>query len=71
MSQKIELRRSAVLAALPEERMITITSIAERLDLPVHTVHRDLNFLRDVGYRIDASAGRGGGIMLRVNYERP
>jgi predicted DNA-binding transcriptional regulator YafY len=39
-------------------------ALAERLEVDPRTVRRDIDRLRELGYRIDASAGLGGGYRL-------
>jgi predicted DNA-binding transcriptional regulator YafY len=58
-------RLPMILNWLGEGRALMAVTLAWRLGVSVRTVYRDLNVLRAAGYRIDSSAGMGGGIMLR------
>jgi predicted DNA-binding transcriptional regulator YafY len=58
-------RLPMLLEWLGDGRAAMAVTLAWRLDVSVRTVYRDLNALRAAGYRIDSSAGMGGGIMLR------
>jgi predicted DNA-binding transcriptional regulator YafY len=40
------------------------TELAERLGITPRTVRRDITRLRDLGYPVDAGAGRAGGYEL-------
>lgn len=72
---KIERRRSErlplILDHLEPRRPLTALALAWRIDVSLRTIYRDLAYLRRAGYRIDGSAGGGGGILLRgVRHER-
>jgi predicted DNA-binding transcriptional regulator YafY len=43
---------------------ITVAALAERLDVSVRTVMRDLDVLRDDGVLLETDRGRGGGVRL-------
>lgn len=47
------------------------TALAERLEIDVRTVRRDIDRLRELGYRIDASSGVGGGYRLGAGPNLP
>ena len=46
-------------------------ALAERMDVDVRTVRRDIDRLRELGYRIDASSGVGGGYRLGAGPNLP
>ncbi len=45
--------------------------LAERLGISPRTVRRDIDRLRELGYRIDAAQGRDGGYRLDAGHELP
>jgi predicted DNA-binding transcriptional regulator YafY len=57
-------RRLATLSLLQSHPGISATSLGERLGVTERTVRRDVAELRELGYRIDAEAGRTGGYRL-------
>lgn len=46
----------------------TATDLAEELGVSVRSVFRDLDRLRERGYPVESSRGRGGGLRLRGNW---
>lgn len=46
-------------------------TLAERMEVDVRTVRRDIDRLRELGYRIDASSGVGGGYRLGAGPNLP
>lgn len=46
-------------------------ALAQRLAVDVRTVRRDVDRLRELGYRVDASAGQGGGYRLGNGAQLP
>lgn len=57
-------RLLALLGLLQTRRDWPGAVLAGRLQVDVRTVRRDIDRLRELGYRIDASAGQGGGYRL-------
>lgn len=57
-------RLLSLLALLQARRDWPGPALAERLGVDPRTVRRDIDRLRELGYRIDASAGLGGGYRL-------
>jgi predicted DNA-binding transcriptional regulator YafY len=57
-------RRLETLSLLQSHPGISATSLGERLGVTERTVRRDIAELRELGYRIDAEAGRTGGYRL-------
>jgi predicted DNA-binding transcriptional regulator YafY len=50
---------------------VTAAQIAERFNVTLRTVYRDLQALQDAGMPIKADRGRGGGYALDTNYQLP
>src|SRR5918999_5236764 len=57
-------RRLETLALLQAHPGISATQLAARLGVTERTTRRDVAQLRELGYRIDAEAGRAGGYRL-------
>lgn len=57
-------RRLEVLALLQAHPGISATRLASRLGVTERTARRDVAQLRELGYRVDAEAGRDGGYRL-------
>src|SRR5579859_4711700 len=53
-----------LLSLLQSRRDWTGTELAERLDVGLRTVRRDIDRLRDLGYPVDATPGVAGGYRL-------
>lgn len=64
-------RMLAMLSLLQARRDWPGTDLAERLDVSTRTVRRDVDRLRDLGYRIDAIKGPDGGYRLAAGSELP
>lgn len=64
-------RRLQLLATLQATPGLTATELAERLDTTSRTVRRDVEALRDLGYRVDATPGRHGGYVLAGGTQPP
>lgn len=60
-----------LLALLQVRREWPGTDLAERLEVTGRTVRRDVDRLRQLGYVIDASSGRGGGYRLGAGSTTP
>ena len=56
-------RLTAILIQLQSKRLITAQEIAERFDISVRTVYRDIRALEEAGVPIGAEAGKGYFIM--------
>jgi predicted DNA-binding transcriptional regulator YafY len=50
---------------------VTAEMLAERFDVTVRTIYRDLDALRDAALPVQADRGRGGGYALDRNYTLP
>jgi predicted DNA-binding transcriptional regulator YafY len=50
---------------------VTAEVLAERFDVTVRTIYRDLDALRDASMPLQAERGRGGGYALDRNYSLP
>jgi len=46
----------------------TVSALCKDLHVSQRSLYRDLNFLRNQGYPIDGSVGRGGGLRLHPSY---
>src|SRR5690242_9280802 len=57
-------RTLALLTLLQARREWTGAELRERLEVSDRTLRRDIDDLRDLGYGIDATRGRGGGYRL-------
>ncbi len=64
-------RRLEALALLQAHPGISASRLAERLGVTERTARRDVAALRDLGYRIDAEAGRDGGYRLAAGRAMP
>lgn len=64
-------RRLDALALLHAHPGISAPRLAERLGVTERTARRDIAQLRDLGYRIDAEAGRDGGYRLAAGRAMP
>ncbi len=59
------------MAALRTLGTTTVATLAERFDVSVRTLHRDLAALRSRGIAIDTDMGRGGGVALGERWSVP
>src|SRR5947209_7761297 len=50
---------------------VTAETLAERFEVTVRTIYRDLDALRDAALPVGAERGRGGGYALDKNYTLP
>jgi len=57
-------RALQLLSLLQTHRMWRGAELAERLKVTQRTVRRDIDRLRDLGYRVDATSGIDGGYRL-------
>lgn len=64
-------RRLEALSLLQANPGMTATQLAARLGVTERTARRDVAHLREVGYRIDAAAGREGGYRLASGRTMP
>jgi predicted DNA-binding transcriptional regulator YafY len=64
-------RRLQALAILQSNPGISAGRLAERLNVTERTARRDVEHLREIGYRIDAEAGRFGGYTLSSGAASP
>ena len=70
------MRRQSRLFALAEHLRarktgVTAQALADRFDVSVRTIHRDLDVLRDAALPLHAERGRGGGFALDRAYTLP
>jgi predicted DNA-binding transcriptional regulator YafY len=68
---KTSARLLALLSLLQSRRDWSGTVLAERLDISLRTVRRDVDRLRELGYPIAAVKGPDGGYRLRAGTELP
>lgn len=62
----------AIAEALRARRTgVTAAELAQRFDVTLRTIYRDLEALQDAGMPIRADRGRGGGYALDKNYQLP
>lgn len=71
-----DLKRSERLFALAEflrgrRTGVTAEALAERFDVTIRTIYRDLDTLRAASLPVSAERGRGGGYALDRNYTLP
>ncbi len=57
-------RRDLILRTLADRPGITAVRLADEFGTSVRTIFRDLDELRDRGYPVESSRGRGGGLRL-------
>jgi predicted DNA-binding transcriptional regulator YafY len=68
---KTSARALRLLSMLQVRREWSGEELSERLAVDVRTIRRDVDRLRELGYVIDASAGRGGGYRLGAGTQTP
>jgi predicted DNA-binding transcriptional regulator YafY len=68
---KTSARALRLLSMLQVKREWSGQELGDRLEVDVRTVRRDVDRLRELGYVIDASAGRGGGYRLSAGTATP
>ena len=68
---KTSARVLRLLAMLQARREWAGAELAERLEVDVRTIRRDVDRLRELGYVIEASAGPGGGYRLGAGSATP
>lgn len=61
-------RLSIILRLLLDRSGVTVESLCSQLKVSPRSLYRDLKLLRDQGYPIEGSVGRGGGIRLHPSY---
>ena len=65
-------RLFAIAEALRARRTgVTAAELAQRFNVTLRTIYRDLEALQDAGMPIKADRGRGGGYALDKNYQLP
>ncbi|MEE1650222.1 YafY family protein [Brachybacterium sp. J144] len=67
----VTTRALRLLALLQSRSVWTGPELADRLDVTVRTVRRDVDRLRQMGYPVLTSAGHGGGYQLGAGRELP
>src|SRR5271166_6312108 len=60
-----------LLSLLQSRRDWTGAELADRLDVGLRTVRRDIDRLRDLGYPVDATPGAAGGYQLGIGAALP
>ena len=68
---KTSARLLALLSLLQTRRDWSGTVLADRLDISLRTVRRDVDRLRELGYVVDAVRGVAGGYQLRAGGSLP
>ena len=68
---KTSARALRLLAMLQVRREWTGEELSDRLGVDLRTIRRDVDRLRELGYVVDASAGRGGGYRLGAGTVTP
>ena len=68
---KTSARALRLLSMLQVRREWSGEELSDRLGVDVRTIRRDVDRLRELGYVIDASAGRGGGYRLGAGTATP
>ena len=68
---KTSARALRLLSMLQVRREWSGEELGDRLGVDVRTIRRDVDRLRELGYTIDASAGRGGGYRLGAGAATP
>lgn len=63
-SERLEI----LLRRLVDRPGITVQSLCSELGVSPRSLYRDLKLLRDKGYPIDGSVGKGGGLRLHPSY---
>ena len=61
-------RLNIILRLLLDRSGTTVESLCSQLKVSPRSLYRDLKLLRDQGYPIEGSVGRGGGIRLHPSY---
>ncbi|WP_275889742.1 YafY family protein [Glycomyces sp. YM15] len=64
-------RALQLLSLLQTHRLWRSAELAERLEITERTVRRDVDRLRDLGYRVDATPGKHGGYRLATGAHLP
>lgn len=64
-------RALQLLTLLQTHRLWSATELAERLEITERTVRRDVDRLRELGYRVEATPGRDGGYRLAAGAHLP
>jgi predicted DNA-binding transcriptional regulator YafY len=71
MSDTTTSRVLRLLTLLQTRRSWPGTELADRLDVDPRTIRRDIDRLRELGYRIDAERGAAGGYRLEAGSDLP
>jgi predicted DNA-binding transcriptional regulator YafY len=61
-------RLDLVLRTLRDRPGVTAAELAEQIGTSVRSLFRDVSYLRERGYPIESSRGRGGGLRLHPNW---
>lgn len=62
-------RLLAITMILLEKKQISATQLAERLEVSVRTIYRDIHSLSEAGIPVSSSPGVNGGIQIMENYK--
>lgn len=71
MSRDPTERALRLLSLLQTHRLWSAAELAERFDVDQRTIRRDVDRLRTLGYRVDATTGTGGGYRLAAGAHLP
>lgn len=71
MSRDPTERALRLLSMLQTHRLWPAAELAERFDVDQRTIRRDIDRLRTLGYRVDATTGTGGGYRLAAGAHLP
>jgi predicted DNA-binding transcriptional regulator YafY len=61
-------RLDTLISTLRDRPGITAGALADQLDVSVRSIFRDIETLRERGYPVESSRGRGGGLRLHPNW---
>ncbi|WP_189960695.1 helix-turn-helix transcriptional regulator [Streptomyces violascens] len=71
MTSDMTARMLRLLSLLQTRREWSGADLADRLDVTVRTVRRDIDRLRDLGYPVDSARGHAGGYRLAAGTDLP
>ncbi|WP_189306806.1 helix-turn-helix transcriptional regulator [Streptomyces albospinus] len=71
MTQDMPARMLRLLSLLQTRRTWSGAELADRLDVTLRTIRRDIDRLRDLGYPVDGTTGTAGGYRLAAGTDLP